>query len=165
MKIASDDRRKKRFKMLRLRRFWPTLACTIPDRMLSCQPQHAFAAPVTSLLLSLYSFRGWGVWGHHLPLLFSGLVQLPLIVTRKMRCRGCRVAAAATAIPVLTSGQFWPSPLPDACTTGTSTGLVGGQACLWFPSRRPWFLSGFVLGWSSLYIEERRIYVKCGMRV
>jgi hypothetical protein len=31
---------------------------------------------------------GGGVWGHHMPLLFSGLAQLPLIVALKMSHRG-----------------------------------------------------------------------------
>ena len=63
------------------------------------------------------------VWGHYLPLLFSGLILV-------QRCRGCGVATAGTAIPALAaSGQFWPSPSPDACTTG-ATRRVGGRACM-----------------------------------
>jgi hypothetical protein len=30
--------------------------------------------------------------------------------------RGCGVAATATAIPALATGQFWPTPSPGACT-------------------------------------------------
>ncbi len=32
--------------------------------------------------------------------------------------RGCRVTTAATAIPALADGQFWPSPFSGACRTG-----------------------------------------------
>jgi hypothetical protein len=48
-----------------------------------------------------------GVWRHHLPLLLSGLVQLPLVVALKICCQGRGVAAAAKAIPVSVLGQ-WP---------------------------------------------------------
>jgi hypothetical protein len=41
--------------------------------------------------------------------------------------RGCGVAATATAIPALASGQFWPTPSPGACTTG-AMGRRGGRA-------------------------------------
>jgi hypothetical protein len=60
------------------------------------------------------------VWGHHLPLLFSGLVLV-------QRHWGCGVTTTATAIPALADGQFWPSPLPGACTTGATCGR-GGRA-------------------------------------
>ena len=68
---------------------------------------------------------GGGVWGHHLPLLFSGLVQPPLVVALKMSHQGCGVAAAAMAIPVLTSSQFWPSPACRICTSGEARGSDG----------------------------------------
>jgi hypothetical protein len=61
-----------------------------------------------------------GVWGHHLPLLFSGLVLV-------QHCQGCRVATAAMAIHALASGQFQPLPLPGTCTTGVTRGK-GGRA-------------------------------------
>jgi len=41
--------------------------------------------------------------------------------------RGCGVAATATAIPALASGQFWPTSLPGTCTTGAMGGR-GGRA-------------------------------------
>jgi hypothetical protein len=41
--------------------------------------------------------------------------------------RGCGVAATATAIPALASGQFWPTPSPGACTYGATRGR-GGRA-------------------------------------
>ena len=41
-----------------------------------------------------------GVWGHHLPLLFSGLAQLPLVIALKMSHRGCGVVDR-TGIPRL----------------------------------------------------------------
>ena len=44
---------------------------------LSCQPPPPFATPITGWLMSVYSSRRWGVWGHHLPFLFSGLVHSP----------------------------------------------------------------------------------------
>ena len=54
-----------------------------------------------------------GVWGHHLLLLFSVLVLV--------QCHlGCGVATAGTAIPVLASGQFWPSLSPGTFTTGVT---------------------------------------------
>ena len=40
--------------------------------------------------------RGGGGWGHHLPLLFSGLAQLPLVDALKISHRGCGVEATAT---------------------------------------------------------------------
>jgi hypothetical protein len=49
--------------------------------------------------------------GHHLPLLFSGLAQLPLVVTLNMSHRGCGVAATATAIPAVASGEVWLAPV------------------------------------------------------
>ncbi len=58
---------------------------------------------------------GGGVWGHHLPILFSRLVLVQC-------CRGCGVAITATAIPVLMSGQFLPSPVPGMCTSGAALG-------------------------------------------
>jgi hypothetical protein len=45
----------------------------------------------------------------------------------KNASRGCGVAATATAIPALASGQFWPTPSPGACTTGATRGR-GGRA-------------------------------------
>jgi hypothetical protein len=61
-----------------------------------------------------------GVWGHHLPLLFTRLVLV-------QRHRGCGVTTSATAIPALADGQFWPSPSPGACRTGATRGR-GGRA-------------------------------------
>ena len=45
----------------------------------------------------------------------------------KNASRGCGVAATATAIPALASGQFWPTPSPGACTYGGTRGR-GGRA-------------------------------------
>jgi len=59
------------------------------------------------IVVFLFLLRVGGVWGHHLPLLFSELTQLPLVVALKMSHRGCR-AASAMAISVLVSGQVCP---------------------------------------------------------
>jgi hypothetical protein len=56
-----------------------------------------------------------GVWGHHLPLLFSRLILI-------QRCQGCRVATTATAVSALPSGQIRPSPAHGACTSGATPG-------------------------------------------
>ena len=79
-------------------------------------------SPVTSWLLFVYPSSRWGVWGYHLPLLFSGLVQLPVIVTRKMCCQGCGVAMVMTPVPVFASGHFWPSPTRGLCASGAAPG-------------------------------------------
>ncbi len=63
-----------------------------------------------------------GIWGNCLPLLFSGLIPLPLVVAQKIRHWDGRVAAAATAIHVLATSQFWPSPSPRTCTSKVSPG-------------------------------------------
>ncbi len=61
---------------------------------------------------------GGGVWGHHLPFLFSGLVLV-------QSCQRCRVATAAMANPVLARGQFLPSSVPGMCTSGAALGRGG----------------------------------------
>jgi hypothetical protein len=50
----------------------------------------------------------------------------------KNASRGCGVAATATAIPALASGQFWPTPSPGACTTGATRGRGGRAGMLSF---------------------------------
>ena len=68
-----------------------------------------------------------GGLGHHLPLLFSRLAQLPLVVAVQMSHRGCRVAATTMAIPALASGQACPSPARGVCMSGEAPGS-GGRA-------------------------------------
>jgi hypothetical protein len=62
-----------------------------------------------------------GVWGHHLPLLFRGLVLVQC-------CRGCGAVAAMSAVPALASGQIWPQPMHGQCLSGAVPGgVVGGD--------------------------------------
>ena len=103
------------------------VCCRLPSWSCGCQRSYASHHPPLMLpMLVDCCFspipQTREVWGHHLPLLFSGLVLV-------QRCRGCGVATAGTAIPALASGQFWPSPSPGACTTGAMR-RVGGRACM-----------------------------------
>jgi len=41
--------------------------------------------------------------------------EIALAASRRMCCGGCRVVAAATAVPALLRGQIWPSPACGAC--------------------------------------------------
>jgi hypothetical protein len=94
---------------------------------LACHhPTLPFLLPV-GCCLSIPPTDG-GVWGHHLSLIFSGLIQLPLVVTQKMRCQGCGVAIVMTPVPVFASGQFWPSPARGLCASGAAPGRGGGRA-------------------------------------
>jgi hypothetical protein len=93
----------------------------------SCGHQCSIASHCPPLMLTLlvdFCFsplpQTGGGLGPSFALLFSGLVLV-------QHCQGCGVATAVTAIPVLASGQFWPSPLPGACTT-EATCRRGGRA-------------------------------------
>ncbi len=99
-----------------------------------------------------------GVWGHHLPLLFTRLVLI--------QChRGCGVITTATAIPVLADGQFWPSPSPGACRTGTTHGRGGGAGMPSFDA----VSIALVMVLECFVCDERsglsRVYVKSGTNV
>ncbi len=89
--------------------------CCLPLWLFGCQcPLVSHHPPLMLPLLvdCCLSSLPWtgGVWVHHLPLLFSGLVFI-------QRCWGCGVAATATAILALASSQFWPSPMQGACSS------------------------------------------------
>ena len=82
---------------------------------------------------------GGGGWGHHLPLLFSGLDQLPLVVTLKMR-RGAAELRPPRRLSLHSRPANFGQPLRQVHVhIERRAGGVGGQACLRlvrFPSRR-----------------------------
>ncbi len=106
-----------------------TLVIRLHPPLWSCGRRRSLASHHPPLMLPMlvdccFSPILWTreVWGFHLPLLFSRLVLV-------QHCQNCRVATAGTTIPVLASGQFWPSPSPGACTTGATLQL-GGRVCM-----------------------------------
>jgi hypothetical protein len=82
---------------------------------------------------------GGGGWGHHLPLLFSGLDQLPLVVALKMR-RGAAELRPPRRLFLRSRAANFGQPLrQEHVHMEQRAGGVGGQACLrlvQFPSRR-----------------------------
>ena len=48
----------------------------------------------------------------------------PLVVTRKICCQGSGVVVASTSVPMpmLASGQYWPSPMRGSCTSESAPG-------------------------------------------
>ena len=46
----------------------------------------------------------------------------PLVVTRKICCQGSGVVVASTSVPMLASGQYWPSPMCGSCTSESAPG-------------------------------------------
>jgi hypothetical protein len=51
--------------------------------------------------------------------------EIALPAGSRMRWGGCGVVATATAVPVIPSGQNWPSPARGACTSATTPRRVG----------------------------------------
>jgi hypothetical protein len=131
--------------------------------VVACRPAHVHRPTLTLPSLVDCCFftptadRGGG-WGHHLPLLFSGLVQLPLVVAPKMR-RGAAELRPPRRLSLRSRAANFCQPLCQAhVQLEQRAGGVGGQACLClvrFPSRRPWFQIVFVWVCGSLYIVER----------
>jgi hypothetical protein len=96
-----------------------------------------------------------GVWGHHLPLLFSRFVLV-------QHHRGWGVVSATTAVSALVSGQFLPSPLPGVCTSGAAPGRGGRVGMVLFGpiSVSSAMVVRVILRELSLF--SCRVYVKSG---
>ena len=105
---------------------------------------------------------GGGDWGHHQPLLFSGLTQLPLVVTVKMSRWGCGVAATATAIPALASGQVCPSPAGGMCTSEEASGSGGRAGMMLFVAISVAFAMVVILIRRVAILICCRVYVQYG---
>jgi hypothetical protein len=54
--------------------------------------------------------------------------KIALSAGRRMRWGACGVVATATAVPVIPSGQSWPSSACGTCTSGT-TPVVSDDIC------------------------------------
>ena len=78
---------------------------------------------------------------------------------------GCGIVATATAVPVIPSGQNWPSPTGGACTSVTTPGR-GGRAgmvllvMIFVVSAMVVRVIWWVSGW-----ERCRVYVTYGTNV
>jgi hypothetical protein len=78
---------------------------------------------------------------------------------------GCGIVATATAVPVIPSGQNWPSPMCGACTSAT-TPRRGGRAgmvllaMIFFVFAMVVRVIWWVSGW-----ERCRVYVTYGTNV
>jgi hypothetical protein len=122
--------------------------------VVACRPAHVHRPTLTlPSLVDCCFFNppadgGGGGWGHHLPLLFSGLVQLPLVVTLKMR-HGAAELRPPRRLSLRSRAANFGQPLRQAhVQLERRAGGVGGQASLRlvrFPSRRPWFRSVFFM--------------------
>ena len=135
-----------------------------------CRPAHVHRPTLTLPSLVDCCFftppaDGGGGWGHHLPLLFSGLAQLPLVVALKMSHRGCGVVATAMAIPALPSGQIWPSPARGMCTSGATPRRGGRAGMVSFGAIS--VVSAMVVRviWRVARLTCCRVYVKSGTNV
>ena len=100
-----------------------------------------------------------------MPLLFSGLAQLPLVVALKMSHRGCGVAATATAIPSLASGQVWPSPASGIFTSGEAPGSGGRAGMVSFGAISIASVMVVIVIWRVARLTCCRVYVKSGTNV
>ena len=87
---------------------------------------------------------------------------LPLVVALKMSHRGCGVAATATAISVLASGQVCPSPVRGMCTSGEAPGSGGRAGMMSFGVISVASAMVVIVIWRVARLICCRVYVKYG---
>ena len=90
---------------------------------------------------------GGGGWGHHLPLLFSGLIQLPLVVALKMR-RGAAELRPPRRLSLRSRAANFGQPLRQV---HVQLGWEGMYAFVWCDFHRVGHGFGvFFLWWRSV---------------
>jgi len=105
---------------------------------------------------------GGGSGGIICPSYSADSPNFPLVVALKMSHRGCGVAATATAIPALASGQVFVSSVHGMCTSGEAPGSGGREGKMSFGAISVASAIVVIVIWRVARLICCRVYVKYG---